>query len=71
VGLTEAESAALMQELFDHCLQPQYRHDYRWHVGDVALWDNAAAMHHATTRELPREKRRTLLRTIISGDEPY
>lgn len=70
-GMPEAESAALMQELFDHCLQPQYRYDYHWHEGEVAIWDNAAVMHHATTRDLPREKRRTLLRTIIGGDEPY
>jgi hypothetical protein len=28
-------------------------------------------MHSATTRDLPRSKRRTLLRTIVSGDEPY
>jgi taurine dioxygenase len=71
LGMSEGESAALMQQIFDHCLQPKYRYDHHWHVGDVAVWDNAAVMHHATTRELPREKRRTLLRTIIGGDEPY
>jgi taurine dioxygenase len=71
LGMPEAESAALMQQIFDHCLQPQYRYDYKWHVSDVALWDNAAVMHHATTRELPPSKRRTLWRTIVSGTEPY
>jgi taurine dioxygenase len=71
LGLSDAGSEALKQELFDHCLKPKYRLAYRWQAGDVVAWDNAAVIHSATTRDLPREKRRTLLRTIVSGDVPF
>jgi taurine dioxygenase len=71
LGMPERESEALKQELFDHCLQDAYRLRYRWTVGDVLVWDNASVMHAATSRDLPASKRRTLWRTIISGDEPF
>ncbi|HEU5320306.1 MAG TPA: TauD/TfdA family dioxygenase, partial [Methylomirabilota bacterium] len=71
VGMSEAESAALMAQIFAHCLQPRYELRYRWSVGDVVVWDNAAVMHSATTRDLPPDKHRTLWRTVISGDAPF
>jgi len=68
--LNEAESDALMAEIFDHCLQDQFRMTYQWQPGDVLAWDNAAIMHSATTKNLDPAKHRTLWRTIISGDGP-
>ena len=66
-GYGAAESEALMAQIFAHCLQPQYRARYKWRAGDVVLWDNAALMHAATTRDLDPARHRTLWRTIISG----
>ncbi len=71
VGLDQEESEVLKREVFEHCLQDRFVFRYRWQPGDVVIWDNAAVMHSATTRDLPREKRRTLWRTIIVGEEPY
>ena len=70
-GMDEDESRALMQEIFDHCLQDEYRMDYHWSNGDVLVWDNAAVMHTATTRNLDPSKYRTLWRTIISGGPTF
>lgn len=70
-GLSDGESDALMEELFAHCLQDTYRMDYKWRAGDVVVWDNAAVMHSATTKDLDPTKFRTIWRTIISGDETY
>jgi taurine dioxygenase len=44
-GLPEDEGKAVLQELFDWCVQPEfvYRHD--WQLGDALLWDNACTMH--------------------------
>jgi taurine dioxygenase len=70
-GLPEAESQALLQRLFDHCLQPKYQLRYKWHAGDFVIWDNAALMHSATTRELDASKRRTLWRNTVTGTEPF
>lgn len=69
-GLPEAESRSLLEEVFGHCLQERYRFRYRWRPGDLVLWDNAAVMHSATTRDLDPARRRTLWRTIVSGDAP-
>lgn len=70
-GLEAAESEALKEAVFAHCLQPQFQHRYRWRAGDVLVWDNAQVMHCATAQELRPDQRRTLLRTIISGDAPF
>lgn len=70
-GMPEAESDALMEEIFAHCLQDKYRMDYKWRAGDIVVWDNAAVMHSATTKDLDPTKFRTIWRTIISGDATY
>ena len=70
LGIPEAESEALLTELFDHCLRPQFRLTYTWERGDVVVWDNAAVMHSATSQHLPPNAHRTLWRTVISGETP-
>jgi taurine dioxygenase len=69
LGMSEAESDVLKQEIFDHCLQDAYCMTYNWRAGDVVAWDNSASMHAATTINLDPAKHRTLWRTIISGEE--
>ncbi|MBT5263684.1 MAG: TauD/TfdA family dioxygenase [Rhodospirillaceae bacterium] len=66
-GVEEAESDALKQKIFEHCLQEKYLMHYKWQAGDVVAWDNAASMHTATTDKLDPAKYRTLWRTIVSG----
>ena len=66
-GMTKDESDALMAEVFAHCLQDTYRMRYKWRAGDMVVWDNAAVMHSATTKDLDPAKHRTLWRTIICG----
>lgn len=66
-GMEKAESDALLDEIFEHCLQDEYRMTYKWHAGDMVVWDNAAVMHAATTKGLDPAKHRTLWRTIICG----
>jgi taurine dioxygenase len=70
VGMSDPDSEALKQRLFDHCLQPKYQCRYRWQAGDLLLWDNAAVMHSATTRDLDPSRHRTLWRTTVRGDRP-
>ena len=70
-GLSAKDSQALMDEIFDHCLQDKYRMDYKWRAGDLVVWDNAAVMHSATTKDLDPSKYRTIWRTIISGGPTF
>ena len=46
-GWNTAESRVLLQNLHDHCSQPQFTYRHRWRNGDVAFWDNRATIHCA------------------------
>ncbi|HEY5700905.1 MAG TPA: TauD/TfdA family dioxygenase [Gammaproteobacteria bacterium] len=45
VGLKSAESDALLEELFESCVRPEFVYTHTWREGDALLWDNACTMH--------------------------
>jgi len=70
VGLPREESDRILDFLFEHTVQPQFRYDFRWSPGDVVMWDNRSTMHSATTRDLPPGQYRSLYRTTVRGERP-
>jgi len=46
-GMTEEESAPLLQFLFRHSERPEFTCDFRWHNGSIAFWDNRCVHHIA------------------------
>jgi taurine dioxygenase len=68
VGLPQAESDALLAELFAHSVKPEYVYRHRWAPHDLVFWDNRSLMHLAAGT--PDELRRKLYRTTIEGDVP-
>ena len=46
-GLSDAESKAILDMLYTHCLQPEFQCRVRWRAGDVTMWDNRATWHKA------------------------
>jgi len=48
VGMPEDEARDLLDELAAHSTQPQYQLRFKYGVGDVVMWDNAALLHSAT-----------------------
>lgn len=48
VGMPDDEAHDLLDELAAHATQPKYQLSYRYGVGDVVIWDNAALLHSAT-----------------------
>ncbi len=66
LGLPEEESDALLAELFEWCVRPEFVYVHRWRQGDALLWDNACTMH----RRDPFDGRnqRLLKRTTILPD---
>ena len=45
LGLPAAESRALLDQLFEWIVRPEFVYSHRWQLGDCLLWDNACTMH--------------------------
>ena len=55
--LPEKESDEILNFLFEHQLQPQFRYRHLWTVGDVLMWDNMGTIHNAVADYTPYEHR--------------
>ena len=62
-GLDDAEGQALLQELYEWCLQPQFLYEHQWRLGDAIMWDNASTMHRRG--EFDPNAERLMKRTTI------
>ncbi|MBN8754104.1 MULTISPECIES: TauD/TfdA dioxygenase family protein [Variovorax] len=69
VGLPQAESDALLAELFAHSVKPGFVYRHQWAPHDLVFWDNRSLMHLAAGT--PDHLRRRLNRTTIVGDTPF
>ena len=67
-GMTEAESAPLLEYLFAHCVRPEFTCRFRWTEGALAFWDNRCAQHYALN-DYPG-RRRYAHRVTVIGDVP-
>jgi taurine dioxygenase len=47
VGMSEAESLPLLEELWLHASRPEFTCRYRWQQHTVGVWDNCATQHYA------------------------
>lgn len=56
-GMAEDESAATLDFLFEHQLQPRYRYVHRWAEHDVLIWDDICTLHQAWPDYGPDEHR--------------
>lgn len=72
IGLDDSEALALLDELKQHALRPEFRIEAKAAKGDVLIWDNLATLHAATPLEYSYEegKRRVLLRISTVGLPP-
>ena len=66
--LTEAESAPILAELYQHATRPDVSYRHRWRPGDVAIWNNRTTMHYATNDY--DGHRRLLYRTTFQREPP-
>jgi taurine dioxygenase len=66
LGLPEDESKALIRQLTEHIVKPEFRYQHSWRVNDLVMWDNCATQHKATfDYKLPQ--RRLMHRTTLVG----
>lgn len=63
IGLSEAESDALLDEIFSHLYAEDQIYDHVWKPGDIVIWDNRAVQH---ARKAVGAGTRTLQRVTIA-----
>lgn len=68
VGLSDAESDALLALLFEHIKNAAFQCRFQWNLNSVAFWDNRCTQHCAIP---DYTERRLMQRTMILGDRPY
>ena len=67
-GMTPAESAPLLNYLFQHQIKPEFTCRFRWRPGSLAFWDNRAAQHNPINDY--HGYRRIMHRVTLAGDRP-
>ena len=67
-GMTEEESAPLLEFLFRHQIQPEFTCRFRWAPGSLAFWDNRSAQHNPINDYHGQLRR--MLRITIAGERP-
>jgi len=67
-GMSEAESAPLLDFLFRHQVRPEFTCRFRWTPGSLAFWDNRATQHNPINDY--HGHRRIMHRLSLAGDRP-
>ena len=68
LDMEEAESDALLAELFAHVAKPEFVYRHQWQVGDFLIWDNCSTQHRAVP-DYALPLRRVMERTTLTGCE--
>ena len=67
-GLSEAESAPILDYLYQQQTRPEFTCRFRWRVGSLAFWDNRATQHYPLNDY--HGHRRAMQRITLAGDAP-
>ena len=66
--MTEAESAPILNYLFQHQIRPEFTCRFVWRPGSLAFWDNRCAQHNPVNDY--HGFRRIMHRITLAGDRP-
>lgn len=69
IGMPDAESIALLQQLIEHATQRQFVYTHRWRVNDLVMWDNRCTMHRGKPYDDLRWQR-VMQRATVSDVAP-
>jgi taurine dioxygenase len=67
LGLSVAESEALLDALWAHATKPRFAMCHEWEVGDLLMWNNLSVLHRRDPFD--PKSRRIMHRSQIKGDE--
>jgi taurine dioxygenase len=65
-GVGQAESEAILDQLYDIGERSEYIYEHVWQLGDFVMWDNRCTIHART--DFPKEERRLLRRCTVEGE---
>lgn len=68
VGMTEAESRPILEELFAHQIRDEFVWQVEWQVDMLTLWDNRCLLHNPINDY--HGHRRLMHRITLEGDTP-
>jgi taurine dioxygenase len=68
-GMDRGQSDALLDWVHDRIVQPQYRYDHEWRLGDMLLWDNRCLV-HSVNMDFPVGQPRRHQRILLQGVRP-
>jgi len=66
VGLPEAESEAMLAQLWSQLYAPDNVYEHEWHVGDLLVWDNLVLQHARGAVTGRRTLRRVPVGTVLA-----
>ena len=69
VGMDPEDSQALLQDLMNRLIRPEFIYSHSWRVGDIFLWDNRQSLHKAMFDYDPAEHR-LLYNCSTLGERP-
>jgi taurine dioxygenase len=67
-GMTEAESAPILEYLYAHAIQEEFTCRFRWTANTLAVWDNRCGLHYPLNDY--HGHRREMHRITLQGDVP-
>jgi len=67
-GLSEAESAPILDYLYQHQTRPEFTCRFRWRRDSLAFWDNRATQHYPLNDY--HGHHRVMQRITLAGDRP-
>jgi len=71
-GMPDDEGAAVLDEIYAHCRNPNFIYWHQWQPGDLTFWDNRCVLHIADHKRLDDPTYiRHMHRTTIGGDTPF
>jgi len=68
-GCSLEESEALLNKLWDLCVQPRFIYEHKWRKGDVVVWDNRCTLHRR--EPFDPSTRRVMYAAQVEGHRPY
>jgi taurine dioxygenase len=69
VGMAQSDAKLLLDQIFEHAMNPEFQYHHNYRVGDLVIWDQRCTWHKAEAA-YPLDEHRLLMRVKISAAEP-